>query len=88
MNNRFTWIKIYGVLVHSWNWKLFEKLCINNGGLIHVDTVIEKKRLDIARCLVRTTTMENVNKVVLLVINSHVFNIKMEDEAFTCPIEF
>lgn len=88
MNGRVTWVRLYGVLVHAWNQKFFEKLCLIKGSLITVDSAIEKnKRLDVARCFVRTTSMENINKIVQVMINDHVFSIKMEEEAFMCPIE-
>lgn len=31
--------------------------------------------------------MENINKVVRVSINNHVFSIKMEEEVFVFPIE-
>lgn len=52
-----------------------------------MDNATEKnKRLDVVRCLVRTTSLETINKVVQVMINDHIFSIKMEEEAYMCPI--
>lgn len=87
MNGRTTWIRIYAVPNHAWNKKFFERLCISKGSLISLDSATEnKKRLDMARCLVKTTSMDIINRIVQVMINDYVFRIKMEEEFYICPI--
>lgn len=74
MNGEVTWFKIYGVRVHAWNPIFFEKLCLSRGKLLATNNITEKKkRLDVARCLVRTTLMKNIKKIiqVMCLINIH-----------------
>lgn len=64
------------------------KKCLSRGKFISMDSNREKRRrLDVARCLMRTTSMETINKVVQVTINDYVFNIKMKEEAFMCPMD-
>ncbi|CAI8615089.1 unnamed protein product [Vicia faba] len=84
MKDRYTWIRIYGIPVHAWNRSFFEKLCATMGKLISVDKVTEeKRRFDFARCLVRTISMETINKLVRVMVNGRIFLMKMVEEAFT-----
>ncbi|MCH96036.1 DUF4283 domain protein, partial [Trifolium medium] len=85
---RYTWIRLFGVPVHAWNRHFFAKVCITNGSLINLDSATEnKRRLDVARCLVRTTAMESINKVIKVKISGRVFAIRMVEELFPCLIE-
>lgn len=88
MKERFTWIIFYGVPMHTWNRKFFENLCVIRRSLISLDNDTEKKkRLDISKCLIRTTTMEIRNMVIKVNINESVFKIKMVKESFTFPVD-
>jgi hypothetical protein len=46
----------------------------------------KKKRLYVARCLLRTTSKETINRVEKVLINGHMFDIKMIEESFTFPL--
>ncbi|CAI8600377.1 unnamed protein product [Vicia faba] len=88
MNGKITWIKMYGVPIQAWNQKFFEKLIIGKGSLVFVGIVTEKKRMfDYARCLIRKTSMESLNKAVQVKVNGHIYNIKLKEEEFSCPVD-
>jgi len=69
LHERGAWVRIYGVPLHAWNFEFF-KLCIMDcGRLLRVDdSSLGKERLDYARVLASTSSLEilNLNTSVLI----------------------
>lgn len=80
---REAWIRCEGLPIHAWSNHIFESLVACLGSFISTDTnTMEKKRLDVARVLIRTSSWEAVNRVIKVRINGVFFNVRLLEEPF------
>jgi len=81
IRERGAWVRIYGVPLHAWNSNFF-KLCVFDcGRLLRVDEVtVEKERLDYARVLISTTSLEVTNTGANIMVDGVIFYFKIIEE--------
>lgn len=74
-------LRIYGTPLHAWN-EMFFKICVSQfGRFIRADDcTVDKARLDFARVLVSTTSLEVVNLLSEVVIDGRVHSVKLVEE--------
>lgn len=83
---RYTWIRCQGVPLHAWKGDFFEYVVSGIGRYVSMDTMTaSKRRLDIARVLIQTSSWETVNSVVKIRVNGIVFSVRPVEEPFTDP---
>lgn len=78
---RGAWLWICGTPLHAWN-EMFFKICVSQcGRFIRADDcTVDKVRLDFARVLVSTTSLEVVNSLSEVVIDGRVHSVKLVEE--------
>lgn len=80
-NERLTWLRVYGVLLHVWNPEFFERLVITMGTYVSLDDrTINKLSLDVARILIRTKHLDLFHRVIPTKINGEVYAIKILED--------
>lgn len=81
---RETWIRCQGIPLQGWSEQLFKLLVTSLGKFISVDwCTMQKKRFDIARVLIRTSSWEAINRIVKVRINGIIFSIRLLEEPFS-----
>jgi len=78
---RGAWLRLYGTPAHAWN-EMFSKLCATTcGRFIKADEcTVDKGRLDFARILILTSSLEIVNNSTELLIDGIRHTIKLVEE--------
>lgn len=78
---RGAWLQVYGTPIHAWN-ELFFKLCVSDcGRFIRSDEcTVDKARLDYARILISTTSLEVVNVISEVIIDDCNYSIKLAED--------
>ncbi|KEH26379.1 DUF4283 domain protein [Medicago truncatula] len=78
---RGAWVRIYGTPVHAWNINFF-KLCVSKcGRFVREDEcTLERGRIDFARILISTYSLEVLNKMMVLMVDGCNYNIKLVEE--------
>jgi len=73
IRERGAWVRIYGVLLHAWNYDFF-KLCVMDcGRLLKIDDItLERDRFDYARILLSTTSLEVINTEAQIMVDGGV----------------
>jgi len=82
---RGAWLRVYGTPVHAWNTNFF-KLCVSKcGRFIQADEcTVDKGRLDYARILISTSSLEVLNTTTELLVDGCKFTIKLVEEWGCC----
>ncbi|CAI8594473.1 unnamed protein product [Vicia faba] len=79
---RVTWLRVYGILCHVWNFNFFEMLANKVGKYVCCDeNTLNSANMDITRILVRTTCCLVLNESFNVLIDDIVFRIKMLDDS-------
>ncbi|MCI39173.1 DUF4283 domain protein, partial [Trifolium medium] len=72
VRERYCWICIHGIPLQAWQEEFFQLLTCKFGTYLYSDaTTSYKDRLDMARVLVRTTSMEVINASVRVKVDEH-----------------
>ncbi|PNX72734.1 putative sulfate transporter, partial [Trifolium pratense] len=78
---RGAWVRLYGIPLQAWNENFF-KLCVFDcGRLLRVDNgSLERERIDFARVLIATPTLEIVNTAVTVLVDGILNEVKIVEE--------
>jgi len=78
---RGTWVSIYGTPIHVWNTNFF-KLCVSQCGrfIKADDCTVDRGRIDYARILISTPSVEVLNKSMVMLIDGSQCSIKLVEE--------
>ncbi|XP_058749527.1 uncharacterized protein LOC131622508 [Vicia villosa] len=80
---RATWLRVYGIPCHAWNFEFFEMIAKTVGTYVCVDDNTQKgEHMDIARILVKTPCMIALNESFSVCINGTVFKIKISEDSY------
>ncbi|XP_058748519.1 uncharacterized protein LOC131621485 [Vicia villosa] len=80
---RATWLRVYGIPCHAWNFEFFEMIAKTVGTYICVDDNTHKgEHMDIARILVKTPCMIALNETFSVCINGTIFKIKLSEDSY------
>lgn len=80
---RHTWIRCQGVPLHAWHDAFFQKITTLMGKFVMLDVrMVNKTRLDMARILIQTTSLEMIHRVMKVKINDQIFSIRVVEEPF------
>jgi len=78
---RGAWLRVYGIPMHAWNINFFNLCVAKCGRFIRVDECTsDKARLDYARILISTTSLEVLNTTTEFLIDGCIFTIKLIEE--------
>lgn len=82
---RGAWLRVYGTPIHAWNINFF-KVCVKDcGRFLNVDECTsDRGRLDFARVLISTSSVDVLNLTTELLIDGHVYAIKLVEEWGCC----
>lgn len=75
------WLRIYGTPTHAWNTNFF-KLCVSNYGTFVKadDCTLDRGRIDYARILISTASLEVLNTTTTVLVDGCKFFIKIVEE--------
>jgi len=74
-------VRIYGVPIHAWNTNFFKLCVLDCGRLLRMDeSALEKERLDFARVLIATSSLEVINTKATIVVDGVVLVFKIIEE--------
>jgi hypothetical protein len=78
---RGAWVRLYGIPLQAWNESFF-KLCVFDcGRFIRADKyTVDKDRLDFARVLISTSSLEVVKRVERLLVDDSVVDVQVIEE--------
>jgi hypothetical protein len=78
---RGAWVRLYGVPLHAWSESFF-KLCVFDcGRFLRADNfTVDKDRLDFARVLIATSSLEVVKRVERLMVDDNVVDVQVIEE--------
>jgi hypothetical protein len=78
---RGAWVRIYGTPVHAWNTNFF-KLCVSKcGRFVRADEcTLDRGRIDFARILISTYSLEVLNKMMVLMVDGCNYNNKLVEK--------
>lgn len=80
-DERLAWIRITGLPLQVWNQKMFERIGNKLGSFIKVDPhIADKICLDVARVLIITTEIDQIDKDIYLIIRGHSYPVKITEE--------
>jgi hypothetical protein len=83
---RYCWICIHGIPLHAWREDFFKLITIKFGTYMHPDaSTTYKDRLDMARVLIRTTSMSTINSIFKVKIDEKLFLIRLTEDVLTHP---
>ena len=75
------WVRIYGVPIHAWNINFFKLCVLDCGRLLQVDELtLDKERLDYARVMLATSSLELINTISTVVVDGAVLEFKIIEE--------
>ncbi|GKV01521.1 hypothetical protein SLEP1_g14070 [Rubroshorea leprosula] len=81
---RFAWIRCQGLPAHAWKPETFQTFGRLWGNVVMIDeSTISKERLDIARFLISTPSMESISKSITVKINGEFFTLMFTEEEST-----
>ncbi|KAK7291160.1 hypothetical protein RIF29_06084 [Crotalaria pallida] len=82
IKERLTWVLCFGVPIHMWTEKSLSQMFNSVGNFITLDTATQnRKRLDVARGLISTNSLEKIDKVVKMKVGREVYTVSlMEDK--------
>jgi len=81
IRERGAWVRIYGVPLHAWNLDSFKLCVLDCGRLLTVDDcTLDRDRLDYARVLVSSSSLEIINKEACVMIDGVLFDILLREE--------
>lgn len=79
---RATWLRVYGIPCHAWNFEFFEMIANMVGKYVCCnDNTLKGEHMDIARILVRTTCASMMNESFSVHINGVILRIKMTEDS-------
>lgn len=79
----YAWIRCQGVPLQVWNGEFFEKLVSSLGRYVSMDsTTMSKKRFDVARVMIQTSSLETITRIIKVKINGVFFSIRLVEEPF------
>ncbi|GAU20898.1 hypothetical protein TSUD_120900 [Trifolium subterraneum] len=79
--DRVVWIRIFGTPVHAWKEDFFKKMVESFGELLVLDwDTSQKRRLDFARVLIKTSYSSFINHVEKVKIDSLFFMVRVLEE--------
>ncbi|MCH90475.1 sulfate transporter, partial [Trifolium medium] len=78
---RGAWVRLYGVPLHAWNVQFF-KLCVFDcGRFLRADSCsADKDRLDFARVLIATSSLDIIKRVKTVLVDGTLVEIKIVEE--------
>jgi hypothetical protein len=78
---RGAWVRVYGTPAHAWNINFF-KLCVSEcGKFVRADDcTLDRGRIDYARVLITTTSLEVLNLSTDVLVDGSTFSIKLVEE--------
>lgn len=78
---RGAWVRIYGIPVHAWTMSFFELCSKACGKFLKADECsVEKSRLDFARVLVSTSSLEVLNVTSSILVDGLPYTLKFVEE--------
>ena len=81
IRERGAWVRIYGVPLHAWNLDFFKLCVLECGRLLSVDDcTLDRDRMDYARVLVSSSSLEIINKEACVMIDGVLFDILLREE--------
>ena len=78
---RGAWLRVYGTSAHAWN-PIFFKLCVSPCGkyVRADDCMLDRERIDFARILITTSSLEVLNTTTDVLVGGCRFSIKLVEE--------
>jgi len=77
-------VRLYGIPLQAWNdflYFLFKLCAFDHGRLMRVDTcTVERERLDFARILLATSSLNIINNALDILVDDSLVNIKLVEE--------
>ncbi|KAL8466932.1 hypothetical protein ACS0TY_035855 [Phlomoides rotata] len=81
-NNRIIWTNWFGVPMHAWNPNFFNLVSCQFGKLIRIDEdTLQRRRLQMARILIRTPYHELPRTLIAVAIDGKIFHLRVREEA-------
>jgi len=78
---RGAWIRLYGIPLQAWNENFFRLCVFDFGRVMRVDlSTVDRERLDCARILIATSSLDIINSATDVLINEELVNIKIVEE--------
>lgn len=78
---RGAWLRLYGVPLHAWNDYFFRLCSMDVGRFLRVDNcTADKERLDYARILVATPSLNIINDDIEILVDDMVLTVKIVEE--------
>ncbi|PNX73132.1 hypothetical protein L195_g029030 [Trifolium pratense] len=88
VQERCVWVRIYGIPIHTWNVELFTKAVSSFGTLLCVDpSTSDKSRLDFAKVLLITKSLDVINFMEKIMIYGIIFTLRMVEDFSIWPVE-
>ncbi|KAK7261080.1 hypothetical protein RIF29_27384 [Crotalaria pallida] len=83
-----TWVNCFGVPVHAWNEDCFSQIFNHVGSFVTLDLATRnRKRLDVGRGLISTTSLVKIDRIIKLKIGDRIFDVSlMEDKVGGVPL--
>lgn len=78
------WVRCQGIPLHAWDMSFFKKFVTLFGLFVMLDDRTDNKsRLDLARILIQTSSLEVINCLIKVKINDLIFSIRVVEEPFS-----
>ncbi|GAU43941.1 hypothetical protein TSUD_284480 [Trifolium subterraneum] len=80
-SQRGAWVRLYGIPLHAWNDNFFKLWVLDYRRYLRADSsTIDKERLDFARILLATTSLEVVKRVEKVLVDGELIEVKVVEE--------
>ncbi|XP_058775700.1 uncharacterized protein LOC131649953 [Vicia villosa] len=80
-NERLTWIRVCGLPCHAWKKEFFEFISKTVGVFVCIDEETKNHtKLDVARFLIRTKYLMNLNESINVGVNENFYSIKLVED--------
>ncbi|PNX71916.1 hypothetical protein L195_g027802, partial [Trifolium pratense] len=78
---RGAWVRLYGIPLHAWNEEFFKLCVLDCGRYLRTDCCsAEKDRLDFARVLIATPSLDIINSVESILVDGGQVEVKIVEE--------
>ncbi|KAK5845665.1 hypothetical protein PVK06_001866 [Gossypium arboreum] len=83
-SNRVTWIKIFGVPMHCWNYETFKRVAGKWGTLLSMEENLSRiKNFENIEMLISITQLKKVEEVVLLEVGDIKFSVSVREKGWS-----
>ncbi|GAU48536.1 hypothetical protein TSUD_282880 [Trifolium subterraneum] len=82
-NDRLVWLRVYGIPVHAWNDNFFTLISQQFGIFLNADDTTSKNlTMDVARILIRTSSLKAVDEFLNVKVNGELFQIRIIEDSY------